>query len=84
MKAGNAAKFDESVDISMHLGVNPKHADQMVRGTVVLPHGTGKSKKILVIAGGEKTERPKRRAPTRSAVMSWSRRSKEVGWTSRP
>ena len=38
----------------MHLGVNPKHADQMVRGTVVLPHGTGKSKKILVIAGGEK------------------------------
>ena len=39
------AKFDESVDIAMLLGVDPKHADQMVRGTVVLPHGTGKSKR---------------------------------------
>ena len=54
VKSLDAAKFNESVDISMHLGVNPKHADQMVRGTVVLPHGTGKSKRILVIAGGEK------------------------------
>jgi len=56
LKAADGAKFDESVDISMHLGVNPRHADQMVRGTVVLPHGTGKSKKILVIAGGEKVK----------------------------
>ena len=48
------AKFDESVDISLRLGVNPKHSDQMVRGTVVLPHGTGKTKKICVIASGEK------------------------------
>ena len=48
------AKFDESVDIAMLLGVNPKHADQMVRGTVVLPHGTGKSKRVAVIAAGEK------------------------------
>jgi large subunit ribosomal protein L1 len=46
--------FDESVDISMRLGVDPKHSDQMVRGTIVLPHGTGKSKKICVIASGEK------------------------------
>jgi large subunit ribosomal protein L1 len=50
------AKFDETVEISMRLGVNPKHADQMVRGTVVLPHGTGKSKRVLVIAGGEKVK----------------------------
>jgi large subunit ribosomal protein L1 len=48
------AKFDESVDIAMLLGVNPKHADQMVRGTVVLPHGTGRSKRVAVIAAGDK------------------------------
>jgi len=48
------AKFDESVDIAMLLGVDPKHADQMVRGTVVLPHGTGKSKRVAVIAAGDK------------------------------
>jgi len=47
-------KFDESVDISLRLGVNPKHSDQMVRGTIVLPHGTGKTKKVCVIASGEK------------------------------
>ena len=48
------AKFDESVDIAVRLGVDPKHADQMVRGTVVLPHGLGKSKRVLVIAGADK------------------------------
>jgi large subunit ribosomal protein L1 len=48
------AKFDETVDVTMRLGVDPKHADQMVRGTVVLPHGLGRSKKVLVIAAGEK------------------------------
>jgi large subunit ribosomal protein L1 len=47
-------KFDESVDIAVNLGVDPKHADQMVRGAVVLPHGTGKSVRILVFAKGEK------------------------------
>jgi len=54
LKAIAFAKFDETVELSMLLGVNPKHADQMVRGTTVLPHGTGKSKKVLVIASGEK------------------------------
>jgi len=48
------AKFDETVEVTWRLGVDPKHADQMVRGTVVLPHGLGKSKKVLVIASGEK------------------------------
>lgn len=48
------AKFDESVELSMRLGVNPRHADQMVRGTVVLPHGLGKTKRVLVIASAEK------------------------------
>jgi large subunit ribosomal protein L1 len=48
------AKFDESVDIAIRLGVNPKHADQMVRGAIVLPHGTGKSVRVIVFARGEK------------------------------
>jgi len=48
------AKFDETVEVTLRLGVDPKHADQMVRGTVVLPHGLGKSKKVLVIASGDK------------------------------
>ena len=48
------AKFDETVELHMRLGVDPKHADQMVRGTVVLPNGLGKSKRVLVIASGEK------------------------------
>lgn len=48
------SKFDETVEIHMRLGVDPKHADQMVRGTIVLPHGLGKSKKILVLASGDK------------------------------
>jgi large subunit ribosomal protein L1 len=48
------AKFDESVELHVRLGVDPRHADQQVRSTVVLPHGTGHTKKVLVIAGGEK------------------------------
>jgi large subunit ribosomal protein L1 len=50
------AKFDETVEVSMKLGVDPKHADQMVRGTVVLPNGLGKSKRVVVIASGEKVK----------------------------
>jgi large subunit ribosomal protein L1 len=56
-----AAKFDESVDLAVNLGVDPKHADQMVRGAIVLPHGTGKSVRILVFAKNEK-EREAREA----------------------
>jgi large subunit ribosomal protein L1 len=51
---GCYAKFDETVDIAVRLGVDPRHADQMVRGTVVLPHGTGKEIRVLVFAKGEK------------------------------
>ena len=54
VKAVANAKFDESVDMAVRLGVNPKHADQMVRGAIVLPHGTGKSVRVAVFARGEK------------------------------
>lgn len=54
LKKVQFAKFDETVDLTLRLGVDPKHADQMVRGTVVLPHGLGKSKKVAVIASGDR------------------------------
>ncbi len=56
MKKLSYANFDESVDIAIRLSVDPKQSDQMVRGTVVLPHGTGKTKKVCVIASGEKVK----------------------------
>lgn len=56
VREASFAKFDESVELSIRLGVNPRHADQMVRGTVVLPHGTGKTKRVLVVAAGEKAK----------------------------
>ena len=61
LKQMPGTKFDESVDLSFHLGVDPKHADQMVRGAVVLPHGTGKTVRVVVFAKGEK-EREAREA----------------------
>ena len=54
LKSATHAKFDETVDLAVNLGVNPRHADQVVRGTVSLPHGTGKEVKVLVFAKGEK------------------------------
>lgn len=54
VKENAFAKFDESVEVAVRLGVDPRHADQVVRGTVVLPAGTGKSVRVLVIAGGDK------------------------------
>jgi large subunit ribosomal protein L1 len=56
LDAGGAAKFDESVEIAVKLGVDPRQADQNVRGTVVLPHGTGKTMRVLVFAKGEKAK----------------------------
>jgi large subunit ribosomal protein L1 len=54
VKQAAFAKFDESVEVAVRLGVDPRHADQVVRGTVVLPHGTGKSVRVLVLAQGDK------------------------------
>jgi large subunit ribosomal protein L1 len=54
VKKAAYAKFDETVEVAIRLGVDPKHADQMVRGTVVLPHGLGKAKRVIVIASGDK------------------------------
>ena len=56
VKSAAFAKFDETVEVAVRLGVDPRHADQLVRGTVVLPAGTGKTVRVLVIAGGEKAK----------------------------
>jgi large subunit ribosomal protein L1 len=56
VKKVSFAKFDETVEVAIKLGVNPKHADQMVRGAVVLPHGLGKTTRVLVFATGEKEQ----------------------------
>ena len=61
VKKAKFAKFDETVDLAVRLGVNPKHADQMVRGAIVLPHGTGQTVRVLVFAKGDK-EREAREA----------------------
>ena len=61
VKKAKYAKFDETVDLAVRLGVNPKHADQMVRGAIVLPHGTGQTVRVLVFAKGDK-EREAREA----------------------
>ena len=59
VKANATAKFDESVEIAMCLGVDPRHADQMVRGTVNLPNGTGKTVRVAVFARGPKADEAK-------------------------
>jgi len=56
VKSGAYAKFNESVDVALNLGVDPRHADQIVRGTVVLPHGVGKTVRVLVLAQGDKAK----------------------------
>ena len=83
-KATSVTKFDSTVDVVLRLGVDPRKADQMVRGTVSLPHGTGKTARVVVFAQGERAEQSSPRAPTRSAAMISSRRSQAVTPTSTP
>ena len=67
VKQAAFAKYDESVDLAIRLGIDPKRSDQMVRGTTALPHGTGKKLRVLVFAKGERSRRPSRRGPITSA-----------------
>ena len=77
-------KFDETLELALRLGVDPKHADQMVRGTVVLPHGLGKTSRVLVFASGEKLREAGRPERTWSAATSWRSGSRAAGWSSTP
>ena len=56
IESSRKVKFDQTIDLSINLGVDPRHADQVIRGTVSLPHGTGKDVKVLVIAKGDKAD----------------------------
>jgi large subunit ribosomal protein L1 len=78
VKGSSFAKFDETVDVAVRLGVDPRHADQVVRGTVVLPHGTGKTVKVLVITQGDRVKEAE--APT-TPVSNTSRSSRTAGST---
>jgi large subunit ribosomal protein L1 len=74
------SKFDETLEIAFLLGVDPKHADQMVRGTVVLPHGTGKSKRVLAIASGEKIAEAEKAGADFAGGLEMVQKIQE-GWT---
>jgi large subunit ribosomal protein L1 len=74
-------KFDETVDLAIKLGVDPKQADQMVRGTVVLPHGTGKKVKILVFAKGEKEKEARDAGADYVGAEDLADRIQKEGWT---
>jgi large subunit ribosomal protein L1 len=80
LKEGHYAKFDESIEVAIRLGVNPKHADQMVRGTVALPNGTGKQVRIAVFAQGEKAEEATQAGADYVGADDLAEKIKE-GWT---
>src|ERR1700693_5513493 len=75
------AKFDETVEVHMRLGVDPKHADQMVRGTVVMPNGLGKSKKVLVISGPERQKEAEEAGADFVGGEEMVTRIQTEGWT---
>ena len=76
-----AAKFDESVDIDLRLGVDPRHADQMVRGTAALPHGTGKEVRVLVLASEGKQEEAREAGADYVGLNDLIERIQKKGWT---
>jgi large subunit ribosomal protein L1 len=80
LKSWKTAKFDESVDIALNLGVDPKHAEQMVRGSIVLPHGTGKSVRILVFAKGEKEKEARAAGADFVGAEDLAKKITEEGW----
>jgi large subunit ribosomal protein L1 len=73
-------KFDESVDIAINLGVDPKHADQMVRGAIVLPHGTGKSVRVLVFARGDKEKEARDAGADHVGAEDLAKKIQEESW----
>ena len=75
-----AAKFDESVDIAINLGVDPKHADQMVRGALVLPHGVGKDVRVLVFAKGDKEKEAQDAGADFVGVDELAKKIQDEGW----
>lgn len=80
LKDWPAAKFDESVDIAMNLGVDPKHADQMVRGSIVLPHGTGRTVRVLVFAKGEKEQEARDAGADYVGSEDLAKKIQDEGW----
>ncbi len=80
LKIAKPAKFDESVDVAVRLGVDPKHADQVVRGTVSLPHGTGKTVRVLVIAKPEKHDEAREAGADHVGFEDYIKKIQE-GWT---
>jgi large subunit ribosomal protein L1 len=80
LRQWEGAKFDESVDLAINLGVDPKHADQMVRGAVVLPHGMGKDTRVLVFAKGEKEREAREAGADYVGGEDLAKRIQEEGW----
>lgn len=80
IKTAFAAKFDETVEIAMRLGVNPRHADQMVRGTVVLPHGTGKTVRVLVFTKGDKVDEALKAGADYAGLDEYVEKIQKEGW----
>lgn len=80
LKTGATAKFDETIEVAMRLGVDPRHADQQVRGTVVLPHGTGKKVRVLVLTKGDKEREAKDAGADFVGSDEWIKKLNE-GWT---
>jgi large subunit ribosomal protein L1 len=74
------AKFDESVDIALNLGVDPKHADQMVRGAIVLPHGTGRSVRVLVFAKGDKEKEAREAGADEVGAEDLAKKIQDENW----
>ncbi len=79
LKKGTTAKFDETIEVAMHLGVDPRHAEQQVRGTVVLPHGTGKKVRVLVLTKGDKEREARDAGADFAGSDEWIKKLNE-GW----
>ena len=80
IKAGDAPKFDESVDLAINLGVDPRHADQMVRGALVLPHGIGKDTRVLVFCKGDKEKEAQEAGADYVGGEELAKKIQDEGW----